>query len=105
MKAENDLPWTLQADAEKAKFKLSGEVDFTSSTKLRATLDGFVKKSGGDVQADLSELEYLDSSGLAVLIELRKKLKSRDRGLEVTSIHPNAEKVFRLTQVAQLFGL
>jgi anti-sigma B factor antagonist len=105
MSAAENLPWTLQENADRSELKISGELDFTTSTKLRAALADFIKKSTGAIKLDLSELEYLDSSGLAVLIEMRKKLKAKDRDLTVTAIHPNAEKVFRLTQVAGLFGI
>lgn len=105
MKSADNTPWILRTNTDRSEIKLAGELDFTSSTKLRAALSDFIKGSKGSVRIDLSELEYLDSSGLAVLIEMRKKLKGENRELSVDSIHPNAEKVFRLTQVADLFGI
>lgn len=105
MKTADKQQWNLQADTEQGAIALSGEVDFSSSNTLRAALDDFIKASSGEVKLDLSGLTYLDSSGLAVLIGLRKKLDAKGRELVVTAIHINAEKVFRLTQVAGLFGL
>lgn len=105
MKAADNQQWNLQTDPGQGAIALSGEVDFSSSNDLRAALDNFIKASSGEVQLDLSGLTYLDSSGLAVLIGLRKKLDAKGRALTVTAIHANAEKVFRLTQVAGLFGL
>lgn len=105
MKPAEKQPWALQVDAGQGSVKLSGELDYSSSTKLRAALEDFIKLSKGPVDIDLTGLEYLDSSGLAVLIELRKKLKVKNRELTVAGVHPNAEKVIRLTQVAELFGI
>lgn len=105
MKMSNDLNWALQADEAEAEIKLSGEIDFSSSNALRAELAKFIKRTTGPVRIDLSDLEYLDSSGLAVLIGMRNQLNESNRKLTVTAIHPNAEKVFRLTQVSSLFGI
>jgi len=105
MKAAGNQQWKLKEDRQQGEIKLSGELDFSSSNELRATLDAFIKGGSGEVRLDLSELSYLDSSGLAVLIGLRKKLDAAGRKLTITAIHSNAEKVFRLTQVAELFGI
>ncbi|MDY7001576.1 MAG: STAS domain-containing protein, partial [Thermodesulfobacteriota bacterium] len=97
--------WAWEEDAQTGTVRISGEVDFSSSPGVKKRFKKFIKDSKGAVALDLSDLSYLDSSGLAVLIEARRKLKEKKRSLKVTAIHAQVEKIFKLTQVMELFGL
>jgi anti-sigma B factor antagonist len=85
--------------------RLGGEIDYTVTPQVREALLGAVRADAGPVTLDLTDLEYLDSSGLAVFIELRKFLKQQGRGLELTNLQDPVRKVFVLTQVQTLFGI
>lgn len=52
--------------------KLSGELDLAGSTALRDALEGF--EEGRRVVVDTTDLRFIDSSGLAVLIATRRRL-------------------------------
>jgi len=97
--------WTWEEDAQTGTVRISGEVDFSSSPGVKKRFKEFMKGSKGAVALDLGGLAYLDSSGLAVLIEARRKLKEKGRSLKITAIHAQTEKIFKLTQVMELFGL
>ncbi len=69
--------WTWSASAATNTVRLTGEIDFTVSPIVRDKLASFVEQTRGDVFLDLGDLEYIDSSGLAALIEGRQMLKAR----------------------------
>ena len=97
--------WSLTEDIDSSTIAVSGEIDYSTSPTLRTHLHDFISKSSGEVKADLSGLEYLDSSGLAVLIEARRILQEKGRAMRITDITGEVRKIFELTQVGQLFGL
>ncbi|SDK45787.1 anti-sigma B factor antagonist [Maridesulfovibrio ferrireducens] len=97
--------WKLDVSAEEALIKISGEIDFTGTPALREELHKFIEISSGEVRVDLSELEYLDSSGLASLIELRRMLTLKDRTVVIISVTEQVDKLLHLTQVKSLFGM
>lgn len=97
--------WIFSADKQSASMKLAGEVDYTITSEVRVLLHRAIEESSGDVTLDLSELTYVDSSGLAVLIEAYKLLAAKGRAITLTGVSPQVEKILRLTQVQQLFGL
>lgn len=105
MTPENDVTWAWQEDAAAGRIRVEGEIDFTGAPQVRKKFKDFMEHSSGDVELDLVELKYLDSSGLAVFIEARRMLIDKGRKITITSIHPQVEKIFRLTQVSELFGL
>ena len=47
----------------------------------------------------------MDSSGLGVLLDIRKFLTSKGRTFAITQLTSHVAKVFEVTQVGRLFGL
>ncbi len=77
---------------------LCGELDEHSATHTRSTLDSVF--SGGNfnqVIIDLSELEFMDSTGIGVLIGRYKKMKARHIPIFITNPSTHAEKIFKMT--------
>lgn len=96
--------WTIKVD-KSGVIKMTGEIDYTVTPKIRAGLINYIEKTQGVLVLDLSQLNYLDSSGLAVFIEARRHLVDKGRSLQIVSVTPEVKKIFQLTQVDKLFGL
>ena len=105
MSDEKETAWTASKDPGKGSAKIDGEVDFTNSLAVRQWLKDFADESQGEMRLDLSGLSYIDSSGLAVLIEIRKHLKSLNRTIRITAVSNQVQKLFTLTQIGELFGI
>jgi len=96
--------WSIKVD-KSGIVKMAGEIDYTVTPKIRAGLLAYIEKTQGTLILDLSQLTYLDSSGLAVFIEARRHLVDKGRTLQIVSVTPEVKKIFQLTQVDKLFGL
>ncbi len=94
-----------KAEQQGNAIALSGEIDYTVTPQVRSYLLEQAGQGTGPMALHLGELEYLDSSGLAVLIELRRVLMQAGRSLAVTAVSAQVRKIFTLTQVGQLFGV
>ena len=53
---------------------------------------------------DLSEVEFLDSSGLGAVVAVMKHL-GPERRLELAGLTPTVQKVFRLTRMDSVFTI
>ena len=56
------------------------------------------------VVLDLSQVAFLDSSGLGAVVAVMKSL-APDRALEIAGLTPNVERVFRLTRMDSVFAI
>lgn len=97
--------WKIESSVEEVLIKISGEVDFTGTPELRDKMHDFIKQTSGEVLVDLSGLEYLDSSGLASLIELRRMLVGDSRSVKIIAVTDQVDRLLNLTQVKPLFGM
>jgi anti-anti-sigma factor len=64
----------LDVVGESSVLRLAGELDLYNADEIRSGLEEAVACSRGRVVVDLSEVEFLDSTALGVLIEARSKL-------------------------------
>ena len=60
-----------------------GEVDLTTAPQLREALLGAVGSGKSAVIVDLSKVDFIDSAGLALLVEARKRLSPDGRTLNI----------------------
>lgn len=100
---ERKTAWKGSGDRKAALAVLEGELDFTNSIDVRGWLREFADQSEGTLNVDLAKLSYIDSSGLAVLIEMRKHLKAKDRAIRIVAVSPQVKKLLDLTQLGTLF--
>lgn len=94
-----------RAVEEGGVLRISGEIDSTVHEEVRAALRAYVDKSAGELVLDLGALDYMDSSGLAALLEIGKALHASGRGMRITAVTPLVAKIFQITQVGRFFGL
>ncbi|MFD5827605.1 STAS domain-containing protein [Lentzea sp. NPDC060358] len=71
------VPGTLEVRRRGASLALAGEVDLTTSDLLRSELELACAVSEGDVVVDFTDLTFIGSSGLHVLIETAASLRER----------------------------
>jgi len=105
MSDAKEIAWSAEGDHATAHARLAGEVDFSNSQDVREWLRAFCESTSGEVTLDLSSLQYIDSSGLAVLIEIRKLLKAAKRSIRIDAVSAQVHKLFSLTQIGELFGI
>jgi anti-sigma B factor antagonist len=63
--------------------RIGGEVDLLTVPDLQERVDDAVGGTGGAVVADLTEVVFLSSSGLTLLLGLQSDLAARDRPLRL----------------------
>ena len=81
---------------------VSGEVDLSTSPQVRdALLDCIL--GGGSVVVDLSQVAYIDSSGVASLVEAFQNAKSRGLGFALANVGDTPLRVLKLARLDQVF--
>jgi anti-anti-sigma factor len=76
---------------------VAGELDMATAPELSRTLDPLVDGGLSGLVLDFSELTFLDSSGIAVLIDTQQRLAPKGRQLSIRSAQPGAMKVFEIS--------
>jgi len=85
--------------------KIEGEINLNTSPELRKTFDDFIRNGVKKVVIDFSGVPYVDSSGLATLIELLQRLKRVSGTLRICCLEQKVKNVFEITKLHKLFEL
>jgi anti-sigma B factor antagonist len=80
---------------------LTGELDVTTAPKLSKEFDALARRGENEVDLDLSQLGFMDSSGLSVIVDAHKATQSGGGALTILS--PN-RRVIRLIQLGGLMS-
>lgn len=76
--------------------RLIGEIDFTSTGPLQATLNAMILPGGGTVVVDLGGVDFIDSSGLGALVQADRIANERETRLIVVP-SPAVRRLLRVT--------
>jgi anti-anti-sigma factor len=87
------------------RFLLRGEIDIAAAPKLRADLDAEVAPGGADLVVDCSELTFIDSSGLSVLLAVLRELQESGHALRLARTSNAIARVIQVAGLTETLGL
>ena len=82
---------------------VGGEIDVYTAPKLRDKITELVAAGVYDIIVDMEAVEFLDSTGLGVLVGGLKKVRAHDGSLELICTQDRLLKIFRITGLAKVF--
>ncbi len=83
--------------------ELEGEVDVYTAGQLKEVFKLIIEEKKENIKIDADKLEYMDSTGLGILIGALKKLKQEDKDIIISNIRPNIEKLLKITGLDKVF--
>ena len=81
-------------------FQVDGEINISTSPELKKQ---FEKQPSKKVVVDLLKVGYIDSSGLATLVEILKKTKTQGGSLGLSGLSEKVKSLFEITKLDKLF--
>jgi anti-anti-sigma factor len=84
---------------------LSGEMDIATSPELTSRLATVRGPVPYNVLVDLSELTFIDSTGIKALVSSAKELELRGGGLIVFAPMANVQRVFEIVQLSDVLTI
>jgi anti-sigma B factor antagonist len=82
---------------------LEGEIDLHVSPRVSASLGAMIEEKPERLVVDLSAVTYIDSSGLAVLIEGMQNVEAYGGKFILAGIQDNVRPIFEIARLDQVF--
>lgn len=86
-----------------SRLTISGDLDALNASELRVVVDALAADQRKDIVVDLSGLDLIDSSGVAVLIALFKRTRSIGGKMRVAGLRDQPAAVFKLLRLERVF--
>lgn len=100
-----ELQVLVSGDEPEYRFQLLGELDMSTAPRLREELLRVVADGARMVTVDLSELAFIDSTGLSVLITGLKRLREQGGEMALRSPTPGTRRVLEITGLTEVFAI
>jgi anti-sigma B factor antagonist len=84
---------------------VSGEVDVYSAPELKESLTKLLQTGAKSIVVDLSDVAFLDSTGLGALVEARAATSEAGGSLPVVCSHERILKLFTITGLDGVFSI
>jgi len=105
----SDAPITLELTVSELDgdtvVRAAGELDVNTAPELREQLARLIAEDARQIVIDLTEVSFVDSTALSVLVSALKRLRQADGDLELASPNPSVRRVFEITGLTRLFTI
>lgn len=88
-----------------AVINVQGEVDVYTAPKLREEIHKQLDQGATKIVVDLTNVAYMDSSGLGVLIGALKRAREENGDLVVASPNPRISRILDVTGLSKIFNV
>jgi anti-sigma B factor antagonist len=98
---------SLSTRTQKAHTVLAvgGEIDVYTAPQLRERLIELVEGGSHHIVVDMEQVEFLDSTGLGVLVGGLKRVRANEGSLRLVCAQERILKIFRITGLEKVFGI
>ena len=100
-----DLSLSTETVGDRTIVKVGGEIDVYTAPKLREQLVELVNDGNFHLVVDMEGVDFLDSTGLGVLVGGLKRVRAHDGSLDLVCTQERILKIFRITGLTKVFGI
>lgn len=83
--------------------EIIGEVDIYTAGQLKEAFMDIINEKKENIKINGEKLEYIDSTGLGILIGILKRLKEDEKDIIISNIRPNIKKLLTITGLDKIF--
>jgi anti-sigma B factor antagonist len=84
---------------------VGGEVDVYSAVKFREKITALIDAGMHRLILDIQGVEFLDSTGLGVLVGGLKRVRAHDGFMDIACAQPGILRVLRISGLSEVFGI
>jgi len=84
---------------------VEGDLDSSSAPDLRARFEELIEQRENQYVIDLTGVPFMDSSGIAALVNLFKRVRIGAGDVKLCGFQEEIEKVFKLTRLDRVFDI
>ncbi|MGH2785329.1 MAG: STAS domain-containing protein [Actinomycetota bacterium] len=100
-----DIKVETRMSGDWAVVEVEGEVDVFTAPKLREQMIALLTAGNDRIVVNLAKVDFMDSTGLGVLVGALKRVKEKDGSLAIAGAHGTVLRVLSVTGLSSVFPL
>jgi len=100
-----EIKYSKTSENNYIEIKPIGEIDIYTSPEFKIKVIELVETKEINIIINGEELEYIDSTGLGVLMSIYKKIQENNLKIKIINLKPNIYKLFDITGLNKIFDI
>ena len=100
-----ELSVMSRQEGSRTVISVTGEIDVYTAPNLRERLNELVADGHYDLVVDMAGVDFLDSTGLGVLVGGLKRVRAHEGSLRLVCTQERILKIFRITGLTKVFPI
>jgi len=100
-----NLSVNVQEDSNVKVLEVSGEIDAYTAPELKETLMPLMRESGNEIEVDLENVQYMDSTGLGVFVSALKASKESGSHYTLKNVQDRVFRIFEITGLSEIIEI
>lgn len=97
--------WIVDQDTSVLTVGLEGEIDLAAVQEFEPTLETFMEQTPAYVLLDMARVTFIDSTGLRLLLRLKRRVEARALGsLLLGVVSPAVQRLLEITGLTEVFA-
>lgn len=105
MAPSDDLPVSVRHENGNVILRPEGEIDLSRAPAFRQAIAGATSTSPQRVIVDLEQVSYMDSSGVATLVEAMQNARRNGYTLVLCGMHDRVRSIFEIAKLDVVFQI
>lgn len=100
-----NLSVKINEDSNLKVLEVSGEIDAYTAPELKESLMPLIKERGNQVEVDLENVQYMDSTGLGVFVSALKTAKESESHFTLKNVQGRVYRIFEITGLSEIIDI
>jgi anti-sigma B factor antagonist len=98
-------PVAIQGEPPVAVVSLSGQIDRSALTALNEAYDEVASSSAESVLLDFEEVDYINSTGIALIVGILGRARAENRSVLATGLTEHYQHIFAITRLSDFIAV
>lgn len=99
------MDYSTATSGQVTNIKLTGQFTFSDTQKFKNILDLVTEGQVKSISLNFSDITFIDSASMGMLLLLRDECQARNISLNIHSPQGQVEKIFTISKFDQLFSI
>lgn len=96
---------TIEHQGPGATVIVGGDLEFGTAATLRTALIDLAQRGCSPLVVDLSQLDFIDSTGLSLLVQAKQRIESQGHQFVLRSPTDRVQRVLEISGLSELFTI
>ena len=98
------MNYEFQETGERTVIRVEGPIEMKTIKDFKEEVFNYTETRDVDIEVDLSAVEYIDSTGIGLLITLYKRQKQKKKTFRIVKASDKVHSLLELSSLSEVLG-